>query len=255
MSLKGRTAVVTGGNGIVGSGIVAKFLAEGASVFAPMRHEAGSGALQAELRCVYDETTALTSIMERLHCPIIDYGSEEGAQQLAEHVTTHAPEGAVDTIVSCVGGPFKQGTASSLNAGDLHHALERALPHLHLAKAMLPVLKREDSSSLIIVTGFLGEQCLSMPGAGALAIANAAIYGIARALEAEYANAPFRINELRIAALIRKESTDEHPFIKGGRSYSALLIGDIANGIAAGKQNREIVRVFPQDLESKSVQS
>ncbi|KAL4549971.1 hypothetical protein Ndes2526B_g04950 [Nannochloris sp. 'desiccata'] len=49
MSLKGKTAVITGGSGIVGSGIVHQFLKEGAKVIAPVRTEKGRQALLKDL--------------------------------------------------------------------------------------------------------------------------------------------------------------------------------------------------------------
>jgi hypothetical protein len=153
---------------------------------------------------------------------------------------------------------------------------------MFLAQALFPLLKDQASSCYIVVDGMLGEFC-SMPNAAALSIANAAIFGIVRALEAEHREAPQRVVEvsrprlikaiflrqsqpmplcpsppcpappdlqLRIAALIRKSSKPGHPFITTGTAYDARLIGDKAVQVATGQQRAEIVRIRPADLEA-----
>lgn len=50
-----------------------------------------------------------------------------------------------------------------------------------------------------------------MPNAAALSIANAAIYGIARSLEAEWQDRPQRINEVRRTCV----SKNPKPFLLG----------------------------------------
>ncbi|KAL4530197.1 hypothetical protein Ndes2526A_g04925 [Nannochloris sp. 'desiccata'] len=100
----------------------------------------------------------------------------------------------------------------------------------------------------------LGERC-SIPNMAALSIANAAAYGIIRSIEAEYADEPQRIIELRIAALVRRDNQAGHPFIKEGRAYPASLIGDEVVAVATGSQNREIVRVMADYLATKEVES
>ena len=177
-----------------------------------------------------------------------DYFSTEGMAKLATEIRSIAPE--INHIVSCFGGDFKKGTMSTLSPEDLHQALDRALPHLLLAQAFFPLLKVDASSSFTFITGMLGERC-SMPGVAALSIANAAIYGIIRSFEAEHAEEPQRVNELRIAALIRRDNQAGHPFVTGGHAYPASLIGDEAVTVAMGKQNREIVRIMSNYLAEK----
>lgn len=207
-----------------------------------MRNEVGKATLLEELKDVPDLDTRLEVLV------LGDYATSEGTAQLADAVKASHPE--INHVVSCFGGNFKMGTASTLSPEDLHEALNRAIPHLLLGKALFPLLKADPSSSFTFITGFLGEKCV-MPGVAALSIANAAIYGIIRSLEGEYAAAPQRINELRIAALIRRDSQPGHPFVKEGTAYPASLIGDVAVQVAEGQQKAEIIRIFPNDLAAK----
>ena len=170
--------------------------------------------------------------------------------------TTDVEQQKLDHVVSCFGGSFPMGPASSLTPESVHQALNRALPHLLLSQSFFPLLKKGASSSFTFITGALGERC-SMPGVAALTIANAAIYGMIRAIEAEQREQqqrqPQKINEIRIGALIRRDSQPGHPFIKEGRAYPASLIGDVAVRLAMTDQRGDdgIFRIFAADLEKQ----
>lgn len=231
-------------SGIVGSGIITQFLSQGASVVAPVRSANAKEALLAEVA----HTTSQNGATDRLDVIVIDtLASSNGMAQLEEYVKAKHPSG-VDHVVSCFGGGFQRGTASALTADDVHSAADRALPHLQLSKVMIPMLCRQPRSSLTFITGLLGERC-SMPDCAALTISNATLYGIIRAVEAECAEEPFRINEVRIGALLRKDSAPGHPFITSGRAYPATLVGREIVKLATGLSRREIIRVLPSDLE------
>ena len=175
--------------GIVGSGICRRFLEEGAVVVAPLRSEARRADVEEELQGV-------TLLHGQLDTPILDYSTAAGADALAQYVRERHG-GHIDIVVASLGGGFKMGTLSALSSTDFHDALGRALPHMLLAQSLFPLLKEQASSCFIAVTGMLGEVC-SMPNAAALSIANAAIYGVVRALEAERREAPQRVVEVRL---------------------------------------------------------
>jgi NAD(P)-dependent dehydrogenase (short-subunit alcohol dehydrogenase family) len=180
------------------------------------------------------------------------YDSPEKMEKVAEEIKYAYPE--INHIVSCYGGDFEQGPASELTPDDVHEALDRALPHLLLAQAFFPLLKEDKKSSFTFITGMLGERC-SMPNMAALSISNAAAYGIIRSVEAEHADEPQRINEIRIAALIRRDNAAGHPFLKEGHAYPASLIGNEVVNVANGKQNREIIRVMSDYLAKKEAEA
>lgn len=227
--------------GIVGSGIIRVFLQNGATVIAPVRSEEGKSSLLKEIIDV--------QIDGAIDIPIIGYGNEDSITLLPEYINKHYPNG-LDIVVSNFGGSFKLGAVSSLTSDDLISAFARATPHLLLSKSMFSLIKPQKSSSYMFIDGMLGERC-SMPNCAALGIVNAAIYGIIRSLEAEHVESPVRINELRIGALIRRDSQSKHPFIDG-HAYPSSLIGEEALAVAVDETRRcEIVRVFSEYLKDK----
>jgi NAD(P)-dependent dehydrogenase (short-subunit alcohol dehydrogenase family) len=242
--LEGRVAVVTGATGIVGSGVASAFLAEGAAaVVAPARSAAGRAALLAEL-----------GAPPALDVPVCDYSTPEGAAALAVHLRQRFPQG-VDVAVSSVGGAFTRGNLTELTPAAAHEALDRAVPHLTLAKELVPLMRTGAASAYVFVSGMLGEEC-SIPGAAALSLANAALYGIIRALEAELASkgSPLRVFELRIQALLRKDGGGAHPFVaaaSGGKAFASSLVGAEAAALAAGARPGAVVRLRAADMEER----
>jgi len=228
---------------------VHQFLQEGAKVIAPVRTEKGRQTLLKDLEKLHYKIDIAKNLVILV---VGNYDSPEKMEKLATEISYVHPE--INHIVSCFGGDFEKGTASELHPDDLHDALDRATPHFLLAQAFFPLLKEDKSSSFTFITGMMGERC-SMPGMAALSISNAALFGIIRSVEAEYADEPQRIVELRIAALLRRDNQAGHPFVKQGRAYPASLIGDEVVAVATGSQNREIVRIMPDYLASKEVEN
>lgn len=77
--------------GTVGSGIVQRFLQDGASVIAPLRSPASKGRL----------TDHLTAPTDKLHTPVADWGTPEGAAALAQFIREQGLQ--VDHAVSIAG--------------------------------------------------------------------------------------------------------------------------------------------------------
>jgi len=102
------------------------------------------------------------------------------------------------------------------------------LPHIVLAQAATPHLKDVESSSYLIITGRMGEECLKADEA-LLSISNAAIYGVSAALRAELSDARVaaRIAELRLGAVIRRDSADENPAFPGWRAQPASALASV----------------------------
>ncbi len=92
-----------------------------------------------------------------------------------------------------------------------------------------------------------GEVC-PWPDAALTAVTNAAVYGATVALQAELAGAPPRVNELRVAALIRRDSQQENPAFPGTPAAPASRLGALVVGLAAGKERNQVVHVLPEQL-------
>ncbi|KAL4447498.1 hypothetical protein ABPG75_004717 [Micractinium tetrahymenae] len=236
MALQGKVAIVTGATGIVGEGIARAFLQAGATVVAPVR-DAGK---EAGLRSALGSPPA-----DRLVTPVDAYTTAEGSKQLARFV--QLKYGAVDHVVACTGGMVPMGLLSTVTREAFNTAAhDRVLGQLYLAQALAPLLKEEAGSSYTVITGRLGEHC-NMPDGALFCIANAAVYGLVQALQAELRSKPQRVNELRIGAIVRRDGKAEHPHFPGKRSHPASLVGAQAVAIAAGSQSEEIIRLYLDD--------
>lgn len=120
---------------------------------------------------------------------------------------------------------------------------DRVLGQIVLAQALVPLLKEEAGASYLVITGRLGEHC-AMPDGALFSISNAAVYGLVQALQAQLRDKPQRVNELRIGAIVRRDSEPEHPQFPGKKAHPASLVGGQALAIATGSQADEIVRLY-----------
>lgn len=98
-----------------------------------------------------------------------------------------------------------------------------------------------------------GEVC-PWPDASLTAVTNAALYGATVALQAELAGAPPRVNELRVAALIRRDSQEDNPAFPGTPAAPASRLGALVVGLAAGSERNQVVRVAPEQLAVEPAQ-
>lgn len=87
--------------GTVGGGIARAFLQGGATVIAPLRSESSRPKLDAALQGVQFDA-------RRLLVPLADWGTEEGATQLASFIRGEAG-GAVDHVISICAGSVPLG--------------------------------------------------------------------------------------------------------------------------------------------------
>ena len=107
-------------------------------------------------------------------------------------------------------------------------ASQKVLPHVVLAQAAVPHLKDMSSSSYLIISGRMGEDCLK-PDEALLCISNAAIYGVSAALraETEEVRVAARVSELRVGAVIRRDEAGENPAFPGWRAQPASALASV----------------------------
>ena len=224
MEYSNQYALVTGGSGIIGSGIVAALLNHGAYVFAPIRREISRDGLVEEVAQHLGNKKS-SEALERLETPVIDIENQVECDVLIELIKKKAKDGKLDHVVSCFGGDFQRGSVSELSMADCHAALDRCAPHLALYKAVRSHIRHDSSrSSYTFITGRMGQT--GSKNLAALAIANSTLYGIVRCVQKENEMLPMRINEFRIAVLVcRKSKPGIHPFVN--EVTTSLSAGDI----------------------------
>lgn len=197
--------VVLGATGIVGSGVVKHFLQfEHVAVVAPVRGDP---------KKLLDQLDELGN-SKRLSIPIFHYGERDGAFQLAKWIQDHFHQ-KIDHVFCVGGGVAPMVPISRVTDEQWRDTNEnKILPHLFAAQALLPLLKDEESSSFTFVTGLLGEACFA-PQYALTTIANSAIYGLVLAVQAEHKHNYYRINEMRISAIITLDDLEENPTFPG----------------------------------------
>ncbi|KAL4432189.1 hypothetical protein ABPG77_005951 [Micractinium sp. CCAP 211/92] len=219
--LQGRLCVVGGASGIVGSGICRQLLMEGAKVVALLRQEDQTAGLLKE--CAGAPTENLVPIV------VEDVSKEEQCRRFVE--TLVAQHGPIDHAVSCFGAWWSGGVLTEQTYEEFSSVIANfAGSHFTFSKYVLPQMKQSPTSSFLYITGGVGQRVLSADS-GLATVGGAALYGIVRAAQAQYENAPPRINELRIYALVTRHGEtpryDSH-FVQGRPAHSNRKIGNLA---------------------------
>ena len=231
--------VVLGATGIVGNGVVKVFLKKNATVIAPVRGDP---------KKLTDELGALGS-SKNLHTPTFAYGEKEGATNFAKWIqeTIRHP---IDHVFAVGGGMAPYTPVSGITDESWKSINDnKILPMVYAAQTLIPLLRDEESSSFTFVTGLLGEVCYAPPLA-LTTIANAAVYGLVLATQSEQKGRRYRINELRIAALITYDHLTENPGFPGSPATKTSVLAKFYNdNVAANHSVRDtVVRVNGSDV-------
>jgi 3-oxoacyl-[acyl-carrier protein] reductase len=222
--LVGKTALIAGGTGGVGEGIVRAFLDEGATVVVPSRT---SDRLQ-QLTDQLENTTT-----EYLIPVVGDFSTIETAEELRHQVLSKV--GQIDAVVASLNGRWDQDiplVKTSLE--DWQRMIDSNLTaHFIAAKTLLPVL--QPGSSYTLIGG--GAALKAMPNYGLVCIPAAAEVMLTQILIAEMKGSGIRINEVILNSYIltRERDGEGHPeWITAdevGR-YTAWLASDEASMVS-----------------------
>ncbi|MEV7424568.1 SDR family oxidoreductase [Streptomyces sp. NPDC091212] len=169
--LSGRRALVPGGTGAVGEGVVRGYLAAGADVVVPTRTQERAE----EFRAVLGEAAT-----DRLHLVVHDYTTFAGAEQLAEEMERRL--GGVDDVVAPIGGWWAGKRLSEIDEADWQSAfVDLATAHLAVLRACLPRLNARGAYTLIV-----GASAFTpIPGSGLVSMEQAALLMMQQVLAAE----------------------------------------------------------------------
>ena len=222
--LNGKTALIAGGTGGVGEGIVRAFLSEGATVIVPSR---SSDRLQQLADQLQDSAT------ERLIPIVGDFSDTEAADDLRHQLLSKT--GQLDAVVASLNGRWNEDiplVKTSLD--DWRRMIDSNLTsHFLAAKTFLPVLKR--GSTYTLIGG--GAAIKAMPNYGLVCIPAAAEVMLTQVLIEEMKSSGIRINEVILNSYIltRERDGEGHPewvtADEVGR-YTAWLASDEASMVS-----------------------
>lgn len=222
--LDGKTALISGGTGGVGEGIVRAFLNEGATVVVPSRSDDRLQQLDEQLK---------GTSTDRLILLVGDMSDVEPAEQLRQQILDKV--GHIDAVVASLNGRWNEDiplVQTSLE--DWRRMIDSNLTaHFIAAKTFLPVLK--PGSSYTLIGG--GAALKPMPNYGLVCVPAAAEVMLTQVLIEEMKGSGIRINEVILNSYIltRERDGEGHPewvtADEVGR-YTAWLASDEASMVS-----------------------
>jgi NAD(P)-dependent dehydrogenase (short-subunit alcohol dehydrogenase family) len=229
--LAGKVALIAGGTGGVGEGIVRAFLQAGATVVVPSR-------TPDKLDQLRDHLGELER--DRLIPIEGDVSDFERAEQLRERVMERVTQ--LDAVVASINGRWNEDIPLiQTSLEDWRRMLESNLTaHFIAARTFLPVLPK--GSSYTLIGGGAAEQAI--PNYGLVCIPAAGQVMLTQILVAEGKEAGIRINEVVLHSPIatRERPGDEHPeWLTADEvgQYTAWLASDEASMVSGS-----IIRLY-----------
>lgn len=222
--LSGKTALIAGGTGGVGEGIVRAFLNEGATVIVPSRSNDRLEQLKHQLESVStDHLIAMSG----------DFSDIKTAERLRDEIFNQV--GQLDAVVTSLNGRWNEDIPLvKTPLEDWQRMIDSNLTaHFIAAKTFLPVLQR--GSSYTLIGG--GAALQAMPNYGLVCIPAAAEVMLTQVLIEEMKGSGIRINEVILNSYIltRERDGKGHPeWITAdevGR-YTAWLASDEASMVS-----------------------
>lgn len=223
-------AVVLGAAGVVGSGVVRKFLDAGSTVVGVSRSAERLADLRRLLEIRDDEPFLAV---------VGDFSDEESAAAAKRDVEAALAGRPIDHVVSVQGfSPFAQPpTATPL--ATVKEALDDGFYNNFLAaKVFLPALKSRAGSSFTLVSGGLAHFPPPNPKLWLLTIKNAAVNALTYALTAETASDAVRVNTVCIHFSVAAIGGDKNQLgvpSEGNTLRLAPAFVAIARGTQKGK--------------------
>eukprot|EP00595_Chromulina_sp_UTEXLB2642_P001844 CAMPEP_0196762696 /NCGR_PEP_ID=MMETSP1095-20130614/2572_1 /TAXON_ID=96789 ORGANISM="Chromulina nebulosa, Strain UTEXLB2642" /NCGR_SAMPLE_ID=MMETSP1095 /ASSEMBLY_ACC=CAM_ASM_000446 /LENGTH=237 /DNA_ID=CAMNT_0042114259 /DNA_START=91 /DNA_END=804 /DNA_ORIENTATION=+ len=233
------TIIIYGATGVVGSGIIKVFLQNypQIKIVAPVRNDPS--------RLL--KTLDLISTPENLLIPELPYLDEP--EKLVQWVTQNIPGGKIDHVVFIAGGLVGQYSVNEITESILIDAIKYKVSNTISAyNALEPLLKNEETSGFTVVTGAAGTKCF-YPAMGLLTIANASQFGVVQAIISQSSGKKYRVNEFRIASVIKHDADEENPRFKGFKAANTTTLANVfISKVFSSNASGEIVVVTGDDL-------
>lgn len=198
--LANRTALVAGGAGNVGEGIVRAFLNDGATVAVPSRSAEKLDDLRARLG---------HDVSDRLISLVGDVGDPEDARRLRDELLDDADH--IDDVVASLGSWWQGAPVTDVPMDAWETVLTNNLrSHIVVARTLLPVLVDQGHGSYTFITGSAAETPVA--NAGPTSVVAAAQRMLSRTLMKESSESGVRINTLMInTPVITRSRPDGKP--------------------------------------------
>ena len=179
MMLKGKTALVTGGRGGIGRAICARFLREGARVFAADLSAGGS---------LQDGDTAEDFLQ-------IDVTSEASVTAAFEHVAAEA--GCLDILVNAAGIEIEK-TIEETSLDEWNNIFAVNVTGTFLvSKHALPLLRRSNAAGGASVINFGSyDGFIADPGLAAYCATKGAVHALTKAMACDHGPEGIRVNAI-----------------------------------------------------------
>eukprot|EP01035_Chromulina_nebulosa_P018889 gene18889-24685_t len=201
------------------------------------------------------KTLDLISSPENLLIPELSYLDEP--EKLVEWVTQNIPGGKIDHVVFIAGGSVGQYSVNEITESILIDAIKfKVSSTISAYNALEPLLKNEETSGFTneetsgftVVTGAAGAKCY-YPAMGLLTIANASQFGVVQAIISQSSGKKYRVNEFRIASVIKHDSDEENPSFKGFKAANTSSLANVfISKVYSSNASGEIVVVTGDDL-------
>lgn len=232
MSLEQRIVVVIGASGVVGSGIVRKYLDAGATVVGVSRSASKLEQLKQQMKIQGSEP----------FLPVVgDFKDEASAGEAKRAVVAALGGRPIDHVVSVQGFVAFAKAPTSTPPEELKAALDDGLfNNLLAAKAFLPDLKGREGSTFTLVSGGLAHVPPPNVALWLGTVKNAALNALTLALATETASDKVRLNTLCIHFGIAPIGGDKNQF---GMSVEGdtLRLAPAFLGLARGTQKGQLI--------------
>ncbi len=222
--LTGRTVMVVGGAGNVGTYAVSALLAGGARVVVTSRSEEKLERMRSRLGTLAESGRLV---------PLVGSMSDEAeAPRILESAQERA--GPLDAAIASLGDMVFAPMVLEATGADLRRALDGYLiAHFMVARTLVPALA-ERGGSYTFINGPLAFDPI-YPGTGLVSIATAGQAMLARLVMQEWASSPVRVNEVVLYTRFGPGAPEEVPPGHVGREdvgrYLAFLASDRATDV------------------------
>ena len=234
MSFQNRVVVIIGATGVVGSGVVRKYLDAGATVVGVSRSASKLEQLKQQMKIQASEP--FLSVVG-------DFKDEASATEVKKAVAAALEGKAIDHVVSVQGFVAFAKAPTSTPTEELKAALDDGLfNNLLAAKAFLPDLKDREGATFTLVSGGLAHMPPPNISLWLGTVKNAALNALTLALAAETANDKVRLNTVCLHFGVAPLGGDKNQF---GMSTEGdtLRLAPAFLGIARGTQKGQLLCV------------